>query len=198
ARHRRILGRLHDDVTRCAILTERGNDQVRVHCNAPARLPKQQTPKRVIGTQRLHALVHRLARRCRHSTHADVASPASGMTTDHREHPAGTHSCQGTLSRTQARPGDRHQEPASVHEVSVVVILLVVILVLLLGGWVVGLAFSLLWLALTGLIIGALGRLVLPRRQELSLLATALVGIAAGLRGGFLANAFDAVWLSQC
>jgi uncharacterized membrane protein YeaQ/YmgE (transglycosylase-associated protein family) len=94
-------------------------------------------------------------------------------------------------------PGGRHGGPASVHEVTVVVILLVVILVLLLGGWLVGLAFSLLWLALTGLVIGALGRLVLPGRQDISLLATALVGIAASLLGGILANIFDVGWLIQ-
>src|SRR5262249_12268142 len=80
---------------------------------------------------------------------------------------------------------------------SVVVILLIVILVLLLGGGVIGLAFSLLWLGLTGLIIGALGRLVLPGRQQISLLATALVGIAASLLGGILANVFDVGWLIQ-
>jgi uncharacterized membrane protein YeaQ/YmgE (transglycosylase-associated protein family) len=79
----------------------------------------------------------------------------------------------------------------------VVIVLLVVILVLLLGGWLIGLAFSLLWLALTGLVIGALGRLVLPGRQELGLLATALVGIAASLLGGILAEAFDLGWLIQ-
>src|SRR5215475_5319318 len=78
---------------------------------------------------------------------------------------------------------------------SVVVILLIVILVLLLGGWVIGLAFSLIWLALTGLIIGALGRLVLPGRQEISLLATALVGIGASLLGGILANLAGAGWV---
>jgi uncharacterized membrane protein YeaQ/YmgE (transglycosylase-associated protein family) len=94
-------------------------------------------------------------------------------------------------------PGGRHGGPTSVHEVTVVVILLVVILVLLLGGWLVGLAFSLLWLALTGLVIGALGRLVLPGRQDISLLATALVGIAASLLGGILANIFDVGWLIQ-
>ena len=55
----------------------------------------------------------------------------------------------------------------------------------------IGLAFSLLWLALTGLVIGALGRLVLPGRQDISLLATALVGIAASLLGGILADIFD-------
>ena len=74
---------------------------------------------------------------------------------------------------------------------TVVVILLVVILALLLAGSLIGLAFSLLWLALTGLVIGALGRLVLPGRQEVSLPATALIGIAASLLGGILAHVFD-------
>jgi uncharacterized membrane protein YeaQ/YmgE (transglycosylase-associated protein family) len=77
----------------------------------------------------------------------------------------------------------------------VVAILLVVILALLLAGSLVGLAFELLWLAITGLIVGGLGRLVLPGRREVSLLATALVGIAASLLGGILADLFDAGWL---
>ena len=80
---------------------------------------------------------------------------------------------------------------------AVVVILLVIVLVLLLAGSLIGLAFSLLWLALTGLIIGALGRLVLPGRQDIGLLATALVGIGASLLGGILANLFDVGWLIQ-
>ena len=80
---------------------------------------------------------------------------------------------------------------------AVVVVLVIVVLVLLLAGSLIGLAFSLLWLALTGLIIGALGRLVLPGRQEISLLATALVGIAASLLGGILADLFDVGWLIQ-
>jgi uncharacterized membrane protein YeaQ/YmgE (transglycosylase-associated protein family) len=80
---------------------------------------------------------------------------------------------------------------------AVVVILVIVVLALLLAGSLVGLAFNLLWLVLTGLIIGALGRLVLPGRQEISLLATALVGIGASLLGGILANIFDVGWLVQ-
>jgi uncharacterized membrane protein YeaQ/YmgE (transglycosylase-associated protein family) len=79
----------------------------------------------------------------------------------------------------------------------VVVILLIVVLVLLLAGALIGLAIDLLWLALTGLIIGALGRLVLPGRQEIGLLATALVGIGASLLGGILADLFDVGWLVQ-
>ena len=79
----------------------------------------------------------------------------------------------------------------------VIVVLLIVILVLLFGGALLGLAFNLLWLAATGLVIGGLARLVLPGRQEISLLATALVGIAASLLGGILANLFDVGWLIQ-
>ena len=73
----------------------------------------------------------------------------------------------------------------------VIVVLLIIVVVLLVAGSLVGLAFSLLWLALTGLVIGALGRLILPGRQDISLVATALVGIAASLLGGILANLFD-------
>lgn len=80
---------------------------------------------------------------------------------------------------------------------AIVVVLLIVILALLLAGSLVGLAFSLLWLALTGLVVGALARLVLPGRQDISLLATALIGIAASLLGGILANVFDAGWIIQ-
>jgi uncharacterized membrane protein YeaQ/YmgE (transglycosylase-associated protein family) len=81
--------------------------------------------------------------------------------------------------------------------VAVIVILLIVVLVLLVAGSLIGLAFSLLWLAITGLVVGALGRLVLPGRQDVSLLATALIGIAASLLGGILANLFDVGWIIQ-
>ena len=77
----------------------------------------------------------------------------------------------------------------------VVVVLVIVILALLVAGSLVGLAFELVGLVLTGLIIGALGRLVLPGRQDVSLVATALIGVGASLLGGILANAFDAGWI---
>jgi uncharacterized membrane protein YeaQ/YmgE (transglycosylase-associated protein family) len=80
---------------------------------------------------------------------------------------------------------------------TVVIVLLIVVLVLLLAGSLIGLAFNLLWLVLTGLVIGGLGRLVLPGRQEIGLLATALVGVGASLLGGILANLFDVGWLVQ-
>jgi uncharacterized membrane protein YeaQ/YmgE (transglycosylase-associated protein family) len=81
--------------------------------------------------------------------------------------------------------------------VTVVVVLLIIILALLLAGSLIGLAFSLLWLVLTGVIIGALGRLVLPGRQDVSVLATALIGVAASLLGGILADIFDVGRLIQ-
>jgi uncharacterized membrane protein YeaQ/YmgE (transglycosylase-associated protein family) len=78
---------------------------------------------------------------------------------------------------------------------TVIVVLLVIILVLLLGGVLLGLALELFFLAITGLIIGGLGRLVLPGRQNVGLLTTALVGIAASLLGGILGDIFDAGWV---
>lgn len=78
---------------------------------------------------------------------------------------------------------------------TVVVVLLAIIAVLLFGGVLLGLAFELLWLAITGLIVGGLGRLVLPGRQDIGLFTTALVGIAASLLGGILGDIFDAGWI---
>jgi uncharacterized membrane protein YeaQ/YmgE (transglycosylase-associated protein family) len=75
--------------------------------------------------------------------------------------------------------------------VTVVVVLLVIIAVLLFGGILLGLALELLWLA----IVGGLGRLILPGRQEIGLLTTALVGIAASLLGGILGDIFNAGWI---
>jgi uncharacterized membrane protein YeaQ/YmgE (transglycosylase-associated protein family) len=79
--------------------------------------------------------------------------------------------------------------------VAVIAILVVIILVLLLAGALVGLAFELLGLILTGLIVGGLARLVLPGRQQIGLLTTSLIGIAASLLGGVLGDIFDASWL---
>jgi uncharacterized membrane protein YeaQ/YmgE (transglycosylase-associated protein family) len=81
--------------------------------------------------------------------------------------------------------------------VGIVVILIAIVLALLLAGALVGLVFELLWLVIAGLVIGALGRLVLPGRQQIGLLATALVGIAASVLGGILADIFRAGWLIQ-
>lgn len=93
--------------------------------------------------------------------------------------------------------GGADRPSVNVRTVPIVLALLVIVLVLLLTGSLIGLAFSLLWLAVTGLAIGGLGRLVLPGRQEIGILATALVGIGASLLGGILAHLFDVGWLVE-
>ena len=68
-------------------------------------------------------------------------------------------------------------------------LLVSIILLLVLGSAFVGLALTALWWALIGLVIGGLGRLVVPGRQSIGLLATSLGGIAAALLGGVIARA---------
>ena len=80
---------------------------------------------------------------------------------------------------------------------AVVIIIGAIILLLLIGGWVIGLAFKLLWFVLIGILIGALARAVLPGRQGLSWLWTAGAGIVGSLLGGILADVFDAGSLVQ-
>ena len=72
----------------------------------------------------------------------------------------------------------------------VLLVLLAVVALFVIGALVVGLALKLLWWALIGLVIGALGRLVLPGKQQIGLLWTAGAGIAAALLGGILAHVF--------
>ena len=66
---------------------------------------------------------------------------------------------------------------------AVLIVIGVIIVFLLIGGWVIGLAFSLLWFVLIGILIGALARAVLPGRQAIGWLGTAGAGIAGSLLG---------------
>jgi uncharacterized membrane protein YeaQ/YmgE (transglycosylase-associated protein family) len=74
--------------------------------------------------------------------------------------------------------------------VIVLILLLAIVLVFVLGIAILGLVFKLLWLALVGLVIGALARAILPGRQEIGVLATALYGIGGSLLGGVIAHIF--------
>jgi uncharacterized membrane protein YeaQ/YmgE (transglycosylase-associated protein family) len=80
---------------------------------------------------------------------------------------------------------------------TILLILLAIILVIVIGGAVIGLALKLLWWALIGLLIGALARLLIPGRQAIGWLATALVGIGGALLGGIVADALDVGGLVQ-
>jgi uncharacterized membrane protein YeaQ/YmgE (transglycosylase-associated protein family) len=67
-------------------------------------------------------------------------------------------------------------------------IALAVLAVFVVGWLVVGLVFKLLWWALVGLVIGGLARAVLPGRQQIGVVETALVGIGSALLGGLIAH----------
>lgn len=69
-------------------------------------------------------------------------------------------------------------------------VVLAVIAMIVLGIAVLGLVLKLLWWALTGLVIGALARLVLPGEQAIGWLGTIGAGIAGSLLGGILGHAF--------
>ena len=51
-----------------------------------------------------------------------------------------------------------------------------------------GATVSILYYLLIGLVIGALGRLVLPGREKIGLLGTALIGLGGGAIGGAVGN----------
>lgn len=45
---------------------------------------------------------------------------------------------------------------------------------------------SILWAIVVGLIVGALGRLILPGKQNISILMTIIIGVIASFVGGLL------------
>ena len=69
------------------------------------------------------------------------------------------------------------------------ILLIAVIVLIVLGGAIIGLTMQLLGLAIMGLIIGAVARLVLPGSQPIGWLMTILAGIGGSIGGGLIANA---------
>jgi uncharacterized membrane protein YeaQ/YmgE (transglycosylase-associated protein family) len=87
---------------------------------------------------------------------------------------------------------------ATMPHMPVLLLALLAVIALLVVGWaVVGLVWNLVWWALGGLVIGALGRLVIPGRQPIGLGLTALAGIGGGLLGGVVAREADLGGLTQ-
>ncbi|HVM17081.1 MAG TPA: hypothetical protein VM290_05830 [Gaiellaceae bacterium] len=79
-----------------------------------------------------------------------------------------------------------------------ILLLLLGVVVLLVVGWaLVSLTFKLLGLVLTGVVVGALARLVLPGSQPIGWLMTILAGIAGSLGGGLLASVLGVGGLVQ-
>jgi uncharacterized membrane protein YeaQ/YmgE (transglycosylase-associated protein family) len=73
--------------------------------------------------------------------------------------------------------------------VTPLLILVAIIVLLIVGAAVLGLALKLLWWALVGLVIGWLGKLLVPGFQPIGWLATILYGIGGALLGGIVADA---------
>ena len=48
---------------------------------------------------------------------------------------------------------------------------------------------DILWYAIAGLVIGILARAIMPGRQEMSMVATIVLGVVAAIVGGLLWNA---------
>ena len=66
-----------------------------------------------------------------------------------------------------------------------------VVIAFVLAFVVFGLVLKLLWWALIGAAIGGLARLVLPGKQQISIVATIGAGLAGSFLGALLARAFD-------
>jgi len=79
----------------------------------------------------------------------------------------------------------------------VILALFVVLLVLFVVFPLLGMAlWALFTTIVVGLVLGALGRLVVPGRQRISLLVTALAGIIGAIVGGFIGDhVFGVGWL---
>jgi len=85
-----------------------------------------------------------------------------------------------------------------------VVLILWVLAVLMLAfcvgvlGFALSVAWSLIWYAIVGLVIGSLGRAVVSGNRSLGLASTILIGIVGSLLGGIIANdVLDVGWFGQ-
>src|SRR5687768_5502606 len=79
----------------------------------------------------------------------------------------------------------------------ILIVLVAVLALIVIGGLIVGLTLKMLGILITGLIVGALARLVLPGAQGVGILATVLYGVGGALLGAIVANIFDFGWLLE-
>lgn len=66
--------------------------------------------------------------------------------------------------------------------------LALVVLLFILGASIFGSIMTLVGMLVMGLVVGALARLVVPGRQHIGILMTALIGAVGAMLGGILAN----------
>ena len=84
----------------------------------------------------------------------------------------------------------------------VLIALIAVVVLMAFGFGVFGFAlwafWTIAWYITVGVVIGGLGRLIIPGRQTLTLIETALVGVAGALLGGMIGRRIlDVGWFGQ-
>lgn len=80
---------------------------------------------------------------------------------------------------------------------SILFFLLLAVVVLVVAGAIVGGLATLAWWALVGLVIGALGRLLVKDTRGIGLLHTTLAGIVGAIGGGLIADGLELGGLLQ-
>jgi uncharacterized membrane protein YeaQ/YmgE (transglycosylase-associated protein family) len=80
---------------------------------------------------------------------------------------------------------------------NLLLILLLFVVLLAVAGAFVGGVITLLWWMLTGLVIGAVARLIVSGTGGMGVLSTILAGIAGAIGGGLIASALDLGGLLQ-
>ncbi len=70
----------------------------------------------------------------------------------------------------------------------VAILLLILIVILFVAGAAIGFVAKIFLMLLVGLIIGALARLIIPGKQTIGILLTAIVGTIGSLLGGLTAH----------
>ncbi len=107
AGHRRVLGRLHDDVPPLAVRPSGRDEQIRVSGNGAARLAQEKPAQPVVGFERLHLLEDGRTVRRRHARDDDVPDLATGVAADDGDRPTSAH--RGRPYRLgERRPFVRH------------------------------------------------------------------------------------------
>src|SRR6266508_4004364 len=139
---------------------------------------------------------HRAADRIARGVAADRVRTASSGATRRAADPNAAYpvagACSSAEERRPSKPRVAGSNPArriGLAPVTPLLILIGIIVLLVVGAAVLGLALKLLWWALLGLVIGGLGRLLLPGYQPIGWLATVLYGVGGALLGGVVAKA---------
>ena len=114
ARHRRILGRLHDDEARRRSPSRvAGTTRFAWHGDAPARLAEEQPAQPVVAPERLHLLEDGRSRGRQHAADDDVPDLAAGVAADDGDRAARSHRVSWRWTRRGTGGTVSHIKPLS-------------------------------------------------------------------------------------